>query len=434
MIGRLFRTVFYKLGTSGLSFLIGILTAHLLTVAERGFYSSVGITLLLGNTFLEGYASFFNFGLNRLKLDRQQVVSTAVRHVLLISLVSLVLLAVALPLSWKHPLWLQLLFILGALPFIVTFSYCSRLLQALNEIDLLNRLNLIQPVTLMIGLIFLSGEIRGERRFPHTALIITLSVYLFSYLLAALLTLLATTRKASLSLRPTRDENVSSLMLPYGHRVATQNLLTQLNYRGDFYMVEWLAGWKSAGWYGVAVSLSELLWQVSQSVSLIVYSGIASAEHHDSMALTERTFRYSFWFLILGGAFMYLLAPVIPVLYGHKFARSVAPFEILLIGTVAYGATGVLTQFFTDQLGKVKYPVYMQGVCVIVNLLTCWFFIPRLGMKGGAIASSTAYMVALILSIGFYKIQTRRPLRNLFMFDAKDVTLVQKVLQRQGSQ
>ncbi|WDL98093.1 oligosaccharide flippase family protein [Alicyclobacillus sp. ALC3] len=389
----------------------------------------MGITLLLGNTFIEGYASFFNFGLNRLKLNRQHVVSTAVRHVILISSVSLLVLIIATPLAWKHPLGLQILFVLGALPFIVTFSYCSRLLQALNEIDLLNRLNLIQPATLIVGLIFLSGEIRRERRFPHAALTITLSMYLLSYLFAALIALIATRRKASVSLRPKRYEKISSLMMPYGHRVATQNLLTQLNYRGDFYMVEWLAGWKSAGWYGVAVSLSELLWQVSQSLSLIVYTGIASADHRDSMALTERTFRYSFWFLIVGGGLMYLAAPVVPVLYGHKFARSVPLFEILLIGTVAYGATGVLTQFFTDQLGKVKYPVYLQGWCVVVNLVTCWFLIPRLGMRGGAIASSAAYMMALILTIAYYRLQTKRPLLNLFIFDAADIMLLRRIFQ-----
>jgi O-antigen/teichoic acid export membrane protein len=427
---RLLRTIGYKLGTSGLSFFIGLITAHLLTVAERGFYSSVGITLLLGNTFFEGYASFFNYGLNRLKLDRQRIIGTASRQILLIFTGSVTLLAVLLRLTWQHQEWFHMVFVFGALPFIVMYSYSSRLLQALNEIDLLNRLNLVQPVTLIIGFLLFSHSIIVERKFPYIALVITLSVYLFSYLLAGLVAMIVTLRKAKVSLSIKKDKEINALMIPYGHRVGAQNVLTQLNYRGDFYMVEWLAGWKSAGWYGVSVSFSELLWQVSQSISLIVYSRIAQEERHHSIALTERSFRFTFWFLFVGGTAMFLFAPLIPVLYGHKFTRSISPFEILLIGTVAYGATGVLTQFFADQLGKVRYPLFMQGASVIINLLTGWILIPRLGMDGGAIASSAAYLFALVLSIVYYRLQTKRPVRHLFLFSVEDVMLAQRLLRR----
>ncbi len=127
---------------------------------------------------------------------------------------------------------------------------------------------------------------------------------------------------------------------------------------------------------------------------------------------------------------MYFCAPLIPVLYSHKFAPSITPFKILLIGTVAYGATGVLTQFFTDQLGKVKYPMYMQGMCVTVNILTCWVLIPRLGMNGGAIASSIAYIIALVTSIVYYTSQTKRSFLGLILFNIEDLRNFRRILHR----
>ncbi len=74
----------------------------------------------------------------------------------------------------------------------------------------------------------------------HDALTITLSSYMLSYFIAALCAGFATRRVAYISVRPRKDESLNALMLPYGNRVGAQNVLTNLNYRGDFYMVEGL--------------------------------------------------------------------------------------------------------------------------------------------------------------------------------------------------
>ncbi len=132
VFARLIRTILYKVGTSGVSFAVGIFTAHLLTVAERGTYNSVGITLILVNSFFSGYANFFNYGLNRLKLDRQKLVSNASQHIALVTAGIMALLVITVFLVFQHPQWFQIIFILCAMPFAMIFSYATRLLQALN--------------------------------------------------------------------------------------------------------------------------------------------------------------------------------------------------------------------------------------------------------------------------------------------------------------
>ncbi|MCY0876276.1 MAG: oligosaccharide flippase family protein [Firmicutes bacterium] len=430
---RIIRTIGYKLGVSVLTILgASLVTHYLASVGDFGIYSTVKNTLLFGSFYFIAFTRFFNYGMNRLKLDRQSTVSVAVRFFLQISVAVVPLALIAFALAGLSSIFLYAGFVFGTLFFVLLFGFCANLLQALNEIDWLNRVNVIQiaSFSVLIGILFVLDRTR-HLPFSHQ-LIWTLSLWLFSNILAALITVAITRRLAGVRFRPRRDPEISRGMFAYGKKVALQNVLTQLNYRGDAYMVIWLAGTTAAGLYSPAVTSSEVLWQISTSVALIVYTRVAAHEKERSIELTERTFRFTFWFLVVTAAAMYLLfSPLIHLIYGARYAGSVPAFQVLLIGTTAYGMIGLLTQFFTDQMGKVTYPVYMQFTSIAVNLALCVILIPRIGMLGGAIGSTSGYTVALIMSIIYFKRLTGRPLRHLFLFTANDRQLLSRL--RPGS-
>lgn len=423
---RIIRTIGYKLGVSLLTILGASLVTHYLSsVAEFGIYSTIKNTLLFGSFYFIAFTRFFNYGMNRLRLDRQSTVSVAVRFFLQISLALVPLTIVAFAFSAVNSLFVYAGFVFGTLFFVLLFGFSANLLQALNEIDWLNRVNVIQiaSFSILIGILFVLDH---THHLPAShQLLWTLSIWLFSNILAALLTVVLTRRLAGVRLRPRRDDDIARRMFAYGKKVALQNVLTQVNYRGDAYMVILLAGTTAAGLYSPAVTSSEVLWQISTSVALIVYTRVAAHETERSIELTERTFRFTFWFLIVTAAFMYLLfSPLIHLIYGARYAGSVPAFQVLLIGTTAYGMIGLLTQFFTDQMGKVTYPVYMQFASIAVNLILCVVLIPRIGMVGGAIGSTCGYTVALVMSIIYFRRLTKRPLRHLFLFTASDRQLL----------
>lgn len=426
---RTIRTVGYKIGLSGISFFIGWVTVRYLSVAERGIYTSVTITLLLGTYCVAGYGNFFNYGLNRLKLDRQAVVGVASRFMLQILDVNVILLVANLLLSIRYPWLSNLSFTLATMIFVIGFGYASRLLQALNQIDWLNRLNSLQSLIFLViaAALLIIYTVTPATIRPH-ALTFTLWGWLLSNAVATIAALIVTHRLAKVSFRPLRDNAIRRQMLSYGHRIAAQNLLAQLNYRGDAYAVLFFLGNTALGLYGIAVSSSEILWQVSSSISLIVYARIATEERSGSIALTERSIRFTVWILILGAAFMLLaFAPLMHSFY-PRYDRSVAPFRILILGTMMFGAVGLFTQFFTDQLGKVQYAMGMQAMSVVVNVTTCIILIPRIGIMGGAIGSTTAYAAALILSILYYRKHTDRPLRYLILPTEEDRHLIRHLL------
>ncbi len=431
---RILRTIFYKLGFAALTFVNTYLVTRYLTVSDKGIYSTITTTLLLGSTYMAGYSAFFNYGLNRLKFERPRVIGSLARFFLQATagITALFLLSLALAAAWPNPLFVYGAFVLATMPFVILFGYCSRFLQALNEIDWLNRLNMLQGTVFFVlaTTILLVDHFHPSIVRPHL-LVITLAGWFGSNILAAAVIVLIVRRLAGVPLRPARNDLVAQEMFRYGRNISVQNVLTQFNLRGDFYSVMLLQGAHATGLYSIAVTASEVLWQVSSSVALIVYTRVAHRAREDSTSLTERTFRFTFWLMIVGAVVLFaVFSPFIHIIFTDRYAASVRPFQILLAGTTAYGTVGVLTQFFTDQLGKVRYPMYMQGASFATNVLLCVILIPHMGISGAALASSIAYGLSLVLSLFYFRRHTGRPLRSLFFFSADDVALLRSLRPR----
>lgn len=425
---RTLRTIFYKLAVSVIALLSGIIVTRYLTVGERGIYTETTTALLLGSSYLAGYSNFFNYGINRLKYDKQTVYGVLLRQYLFICGGLAILLVLALFGIHFDALFLYAAIILFTLPFTLFLAFSTKLINALNQIDLLNRLNMMQNSLMFTFALFLFITVKVWWHGNHPlALSLTLLGWTVSFVLAAMIAMRASLKACDVQLRIIKNTEISRRLNDYGHKISLQNFLTLLNYRGDLFFVGILAGSTvlerntSAGLYGIAVSASEVLWQVSQSISLMVYSRVAAEERDHSTALTEKTFRYIFWSLILLALVMAALSFMVPIVYGAKYERSIPAFNVLLIGTAAYGTTGLLTQYFTDQLGKVKYPVYMQIASIATNALICVLLIPHIGLIGGAIASSSAYVVALVMSLAYFRYHSKRSLRHLFIFTKDDL-------------
>ena len=429
---RALRTMGYKLGFAALAFLNTTVITRYLSVSDKGVYTALTIALLFLSTYVGGFGTFFNYGLNRLKHDRAAVVGVLARLFLIALTVNLILFAAALaltPVIGDSP---YAAFVLGSIPFVVFYGYASRLIQALNEIDWLNRLNMIQP-----GLLFafaLAIDLLDHLRVDAVTarlLPLTLAAWLLSNVLAAAAVYIAARRLAGVPFRPRRDAAIAKALWHYGHNVSLQNVLTQFNLRGDYYCVLFLLTTTAAGHYSIAIVGSEVLWNVSNSVSLMVYTRVAHHERAGSIALTERTFRLNFWLMVACGLFLAgVFSPLIPVVFTNRYTASVPAFQLLVIGATAYGAVGVLTQFFTDQLGKVKYPMYMQGASFALNILLCLILIPHWGIEGAALGSSAGYTLCLTASIFYYRRNTGRPFRNLFWFTPDDRALLHSLLTR----
>ncbi|MHB1626974.1 MAG: MATE family efflux transporter [Bacilli bacterium] len=429
-VARTLRTILYKFGVAGLAMVSGLfLVPRYLTVADNGIYKLILVYAQLCATYLAGYGNFFNFGLNRRKLPREALVGVIMRLYVYVALAAGVLTVVCLLLAPGRPMFGYVVFAVGTVPLAVLFGYTTKLVQALNEIDWLNRLNTIQVLCFVVFAV----AIMVARHFnaavaPHL-LTLTLGGWFLSYLIAAVTAYMVAARLSGVRLIPSKHPELRPQVFAYGRKTSLQQLLTQFNLRGDLILVGILAGATAASLYGMAVTASEVLWHISSSISLLIYARVAAEERSGSIALVERTFRFTLALLIVSAAFMLaVFPPLIHYALSGRYDRSIPVFEVLLPGTIAYGATALFSQFFTDQLGKVKFPLYMQAASIAANALICFLLIPRIGIMGGALASSAAYFVSLTLCIIYFRQQTKQPLSALFVVTRTDRDLVRRLL------
>ncbi len=423
------RIMMYKFGVAGIVMISGFLVPKYLSVPDNGIYKLTQLYFQLAYTYLSGYSFYFNFGLNRKGLDRRQLVAVIMRIYFWIAIGAGALLVASLFLIRVDSVFVYVAFAVATIPLAVLFTYATKLIQALNEISWLNRLNLVQGLLFLVFAVSLFA-VRNEGSWLHDHLLwMTLVSWLVSWLVAALLAFFAAIKLSGVSLLPKRFPEIAKMVYPYGQRVAFQQLLTQFNLRGDLMLVGLLAGThaqnlRAAGLYAVAVTASEVLWHISSSISLLVYTRIAKEERKNSVALTARTFRFTLLLLIVAGIGLAIVfPPIIHYLLNGRYDQAIPAFYILIIGAVAYGTTALFTQFFTDQLGKVRFPMYMQAASIVTNVVVCVVLIPRIYIIGGAIASSAAYYVGLGMNLGYFRMQTGQKVRSLFAFSREDLAL-----------
>jgi O-antigen/teichoic acid export membrane protein len=151
------------------------------------------------------------------------------------------------------------------------------------------------------------------------------------------------------------------------------------------------------GLYVVGISVTNLPRFLTQSVGMVAYPAVASTD--EALMRSRLVWRY-FW--IATAVAVAVVVPLeisastlIPLFFGHDFEASVPVAQIMLAGTVAVGARRVLA----DGVRGAGHPALGT-----VAELTAWvvlgpmlaLFVPRLGVKGVALALATSWAVSLV--------------------------------------
>lgn len=197
-------------------------------------------------------------------------------------------------------------------------------------------------------------------------------------------------------------------MLSYGARAQGGNIVQFFNYRLDQLLLNLLATTAAVGTYSVSVALAELVWQLPNAVSTVLF---ARAANESSAVMDRLTPRVARWTLALSLAACAVLAlggeVVIRLVYSSAFRGAYTPLLWLLPGTAVFGV-GVVVAHDVAGRGHPGYNMIVGivslGLTVLLNLL----LIPRLGASGAAIASSASYAITTLLTlVAFARVRTR---------------------------
>lgn len=399
-------------------FVISVLTARFLGAAGRGNFQMAVNTLGLYSPVFGSYSEYMPYGINRKKFAVQPVFSASLWMYIWLAGGLLLVGLVASPWLLRgfgpfdgmetQAVWIGLI----VAPFAMFHVYITRLIWGLNEISWLNRLNTIQWIlfipALAIG-VWLTPE-GGDTTWN------ALVAWFLSYVITASISGFVAIKRAKVQLVPRFDKVISKDMLQFGTQMVGGNLVTQINYRLDFFLVFFAIGAAHSGVYSIAVSISEMLSYIASSVQQVMLTQVAGLEHEDSTRLTASTFRHTMLAILFSVIVMVTVMPwIMRFAYGSEYESAIPIMFVLLPGLALYGMALVLITFIVNQLGRPKMNMYFSMVSIVVNVGLSFWLLPRIGELGAAWAKTGAYATVFAISVLYFYRVTRYPIWRLFI-------------------
>ncbi|MFQ1030705.1 hypothetical protein ACEWB3_12645, partial [Staphylococcus haemolyticus] len=124
-------------------------------------------------------------------------------------------------------------------------------------------------------------------------------------------------------------------------------------YRADLFIVERYTGLASAGVYSVAVSVADLLWFLSSSVTAAAYGRLGAPQREEAIALAVRLMHLNLVVLLAAAPVLALLAAwALPAWLGADYRQAVPLLLVLLPGVWAYACASTLSAYYTNGLGR----------------------------------------------------------------------------------
>jgi len=287
-----------------------------------------------------------------------------------------------------------------ALPLVLLGGNLNAILQGLRRIYTLNILSiagsLLYVAFIAAFLIWLQLGVLG-------AIVASLSVQAVMLLAAGLCV-----KREGARFSPKWNPQIVRPTIKYGLKSYVGNLLQFFNYRVDLFIVNFFLGPASVGIYGVAVTIAELLWQVPDAASFVIFPKSANSTQETMNRFTPRVFWLILAITIAGAVVLALFGKLaIRIIFSSAFLDAYTPLLILLPGVTLLGAGKVLTNDIAGR-GYPHYNSITSGVSLVATVALDLLLIPEMGIVGAALASTASYALTFFASVLFYSTVSRR--------------------------
>lgn len=198
--------------------------------------------------------------------------------------------------------------------------------------------------------------------------------------------------------------NTFKTLFHHGAYVQLSNLFQKINYRLTYYFVEAAAGIEMLGLYAAGIQLSEGVFNLSRSFSVVEYGEIANTNNAEQHKQTVHRFlKLSFW----GSLVLLSLLLVVPEFVYVKFLGSdfTGVKEViywLSPGVLFFSINTILAHYFTG-IGSFKMNLKATIIGVPLTILGCFLLIKPYGLAGAATTQNMAYAATLIFLFINYK-------------------------------
>jgi len=393
----------YRGFTSALQFVNSAIVARYVGKSLRLDFQLANTYVQGGMTFVGGFTNYYSFAVPKRPNDTVRTVQMGNLLMFATSLLlwTALIVWVSIP-SWHRHLSSVWLWAILCMPLTILFGFGSRLLNAIDQISWLNRVNAAQPVIFLLIYIPLTFVRHWSL---STRLEWTYILWVTSYALTVVVTMAVTYRL--LRRKGVTRWRWSALdwrgTIAYGGWSSIAQIVNYFNYRVDFWLVSWYFTKADASVYGIAVTAAEVLNTLTTAIASVAFARMTGNSRSDAILVTEVSTRQTLISSSIAALGMCVVFPVLIVIaYGRQYEGAILPFFILLPGLVFRASGNIVIQYATNALGRPQTSIWMNGISIVINAICCLLFFETTGILGGAIASTASYVLSFIVYVWWF--------------------------------
>ncbi|MGE3076040.1 MAG: polysaccharide biosynthesis C-terminal domain-containing protein [Dehalococcoidia bacterium] len=422
-------SLIFRVGEMFMWGFIGVLTARMLSVEERGVYATaIVLTSAVGG--ISSFSAATGYFVSNQKRDAAEVASNALFMAIPLALLILCVgIAASFFVDGED----------GRVVVLATLCTAPALLRNTSLGVILGQNSVVKynfggDVAVILGLVFISVWVGVlDHRTAEGALqawcagqylsLIPVSYWGRTWLAWAL------------SHRP--DFHLMRRMVRFSAVTGVGSIVGILNYRVDQLLVIRLDGKEGAGIYSSAIAVAEGLWLFSSAITLASFARVGRGESSEAARLTATGIRHTFLVVVCGGLSAAILGPIlIQVLFGHAYASASGPVRILSLGTALFAPQGLINLYYVNQRGRPAFPLFIGVLSITISVTVGLILIPIYGTNGAAWATTISYGTASTISVSLFLRQTHLPFSELWRVRRSDIAayfrLMREVIDRLG--
>ena len=219
-------------------------------------------------------------------------------------------------------------------------------------------------------------------------------------------------------------------ILNYSKYAQTANVLQILNYRLNFLLMEKLIlGSRGAiGIYSVGMYVSEAVWNVSKSLSMVQYSRISNVENAKyNQRLTRTFFKVSMAFTACVVVVLLSLPEgVYTFVFGDTFIGIKEVLYFIAPGILFNSGSVIISHYFSG-VGKYKYNTLASAIGLTGTLVFGYLLITSMELSGASITFSIAMFAQFLFLMFLYGRESEARFKDL-LINKQDVKLIRDQL------
>ena len=417
MLLKILSTVFSKVFTAGIGFIVVIITARALGAAVRG-----DIALLLLNISIIGlFQGIFNGSVLIYLTPKFSFLKLFfITNIFSLAFaVGLPYLMVATGLLDYHQIYILIL--LTALQGILTTS--QSLLLGKEKIQHFNLLEVIKSSVLLLSIVFFFWI------WKDISLESVIYGYGISYIIPLVISIfLISPFFQSESEIGNKKESMLKSLLKYGFEIQINNISHMINYRFCFFIIEKWKGKDALGIFSIALSLCEVIWIIAKSISTFQYSKIVNTtDPEEQRKLTIHSLQLSF-IATIPPLLILLILPnsIFAFVFGDDFSSIRTVLYPLSFAVIFLAIFTIINHYFSG-IGKNRPNIIGSFIGNILVFVLCFSLIPNFGIIGAGIATSITYLFILMYLVYRFLKQTNSAFKELIPSPSSIKSLIQEL-------